>query len=129
MDHLQGLVNFNMLFWHCCVNTREKKKRGCILQSTCENSVAKACELDRHLYQYRFWRSLLFSVYSTPPKQLEYLFRESVCIFQIEYENLEWDPGHSEVKGMFSIDCIEARISYHGDSITVCQFTISKSWS
>lgn len=128
MDHLQGLEIFNMLFWHCCVNTRGKK-RGCILQSTCENFVAKARELDRHLYQYHLQRSLLFSVYSTPPKQLEYLFRESVCIFQIEYENLEWDPGHSEVKEMFSIDCIEARISYHGDSIIVCQFTISKIWS
>lgn len=115
------------LFWCCCVNTREEKKKDCILQSTCENSVAEAHEMDI-LYQwhlYHFRRSLQFSVYSTPPKQPEYLFRASVCVFQIEYENLEWEPGHSEVKGMFSTECIEARISYRGDSITVWQFTTS----
>lgn len=83
--------------------------------------------LDKHLYQYHVQKSFLFFVYSTPPKQLEYLFTECFSIFQTEYENLEWDSGHSEVKRMFSINCTEARISQHGDSGLLYRFTMPVS--
>lgn len=104
----------------------QKEKESCILQNTSENSVAKTMNWIG-TYINTISQSLSFFVYSTPPKQLEYLFTECVFIFQTEYENLEWESGHSKVERMFSIDCMEARISQHGDSILLCQFTMSVS--